>query len=183
MHDRLMDEVDEAVRRLGSLIVARCDTPNDLVELVAHHGRGRGRVGRLDIFDHGAPGEQHLGDRVLFRSGPSICTPLEGANIAQALQPHLSDVAQVRLLGCLTAIAPGNEGRFLLWKLARILEGNRVVFGTICEIDVAHFGRNGFEDVLGKSVLFSSLAAIDGRAPTRPCREDHLDELSTVMCL
>lgn len=180
--DFLMNEVDERVSRLGGLVVARCDRPSDLVQLVSYHGEGRGLVDRLDIFDHGGPGLQLLGDGVLFRSADTVCAPFVGQDIAEALRPHLSEVAQVRLLGCLTANALSDEGRLLLINLSKVLGGHRVVFGTIDKVDGNDFGPGGFDSLQEPALLFSSLAALDGVAPTRAARDAQLAGLSTVLC-
>lgn len=182
MDDFLMNDVDEVVSRLGELCVVRCDTPNDLLEVVRCHGRGKGRVEQLDIFDHGAPGTQLLGDGVLFKSSESACEPLIGATLAESLRPHLSEFAQVRLLGCLTATAAGQAGRQLLLKLARVLGGHRIVFGTIDNVDVGDFGRDGFNTEQEFDLLYSSLAARDFHPPTPPERTSHLGAISTALC-
>jgi hypothetical protein len=183
MNDFIMDAVDERVSRLGELLTARCDSPTDLLRFVEFHGQGRNLIDRLDIFDHGGPGHQWLGNETLFRSSSNRCDELEGLPLATLLKPHLSECAQVRLLGCLTATAAGVEGRMLLVKLSRALGGHRVVFGTIDNVDEADFGANGFEPFQESGLLYSSFAALDYQPPTAAERTMHLGELSTVLCI
>jgi hypothetical protein len=56
-----------------------------------------GRIDELAIFDHGAPGEQHLGIMALPRTW------------FQDLAPLLDDHAQIRLLGC--SVGFGSAGQ------------------------------------------------------------------------
>ncbi len=172
----VVDRARDRVHGLGSLVLARCRDESDLLKAVAHHGRSESRIDILDIFDHGGPGVQNLGGDVLFSSDGSRSSKLVGESAAINMRPHLSDVAQIRLLGCLTTGGDGVKGRFLLLKLARALGGNRVVFGTIEKIDHKSFGPDGFPPEMNDSFLFSSFAALDGLAPDSGTRVDHINE-------
>lgn len=177
-----MDQVDSTIHRLGALVTARCRDAADLVRFVAHHGRGAGLVDTLDVYDHGGLGKQRLGSEILFESSDDRCDRMVGWQTAEALDPHLSAVAQVRLLGCVTAGDGLARGRLLLIKLARELGASRVVFGTLAKIDATHFTEAGFRPELEKSFLFSSLAALDGSAPSREERRAHIKEVSSKGC-
>ncbi len=181
-NDILMDDVDAKVDRLGPLIVARCDSVDDLIKLVSYHGKNQQRVDVLDIFDHGRPGKQRLGREVLFESDGTACGPLTGGSVAGLLSKHLNDVAQVRLLGCQTATASKEKGRFLLIKLARALGGRRVVYGTIDTIDAFDFDENGFRKELEISYLYSSTAALDAPAPDRGARHANIKASTNAHC-
>jgi hypothetical protein len=108
--------------------VLRCRRPADLLEKLARLG-ARGRVARLDVFDHGAEGMQMLGEDALFASDSFAGTALVGDELARQLAPYLTETAHVRLLG--RATGDGAAGRQLLRKLARALGANRIVSGTV----------------------------------------------------
>jgi hypothetical protein len=141
----------------------RCDSPHDLVDIVRDAAADR-PIDRLDLFDHGRAGAQALGEGILFQSDADPNTELMGADIARQIKPYMSETAQVRLLGCRTAEA--TKGRLLLIKLARILEGHRVVFGVIDQVTQYDFDPDGYRPVMEQQRLFSSYAALDGIAPT-----------------
>lgn len=189
----LMNDVSNTVKGQG-VHVHSCQNRAELLSVAQRLGEGAGKISMLDIFDHGRPGEQHLGDEILFESRADPCAPLIGENVARALVPHLSDTAQVRLLGCRTAEeekqrttrnvfnAEGDSGRMLLVKLALLLGGHRIVFGTIGPINLADFDAQGFLVSQERGCLFSSAAALDGAAPSVEDRVKHLGELSKVLC-
>jgi hypothetical protein len=158
----------------GSARVIRCDRPADLPAALEALG-ARGPIARLDVFDHGAPGLQQLGDGALFASDEAPSSALVGGDLAAALAPHLADTAQLRLLGCRTA--EGRAGRLLLLKLARALGGRRIAFGAIDRVIEADFDRDGYAPVMDPQRLFSSLAALDGEAPEAMRRLDNLREV------
>ena len=151
--------------------VARC---NGLADFVAAIERARTKrsIERLDILDHGAEGIQAMGDAILFASDASPESPLVGRDLARMIEPYLSATAQVRLLGCNTA--QGTAGRLLLLKLARLLGGNRTVFGTIDRVVEADFDPDGYAPVMERQRLFSSDAALEGEAPEARQRFEHL---------
>ncbi len=142
--------------------VVRCQRPEELPGKLERLG-ARGRIARLDIFDHGAEGMQMLGAGALFASDAFPGTALVGLELARQLAPYLDETAQVRLLGCSTA--EGKAGRLLLLKLARAFGGHRIVFGTIDRVIEADFDREGYARVLEHQRLFSSSAALDAEAP------------------
>jgi hypothetical protein len=142
--------------------VVRCKRPADLPEKLARLG-ARGRVTRLDVFDHGAEGMQMLGDDALFASDALPGSALVGHELARQLEPYLTETAQLRLLGCNTG--EGKAGRMLLLKLARALGGSRIVFGTIDRVVAGDFDRQGYARVMEHQRLFSSIAALDAEAP------------------
>lgn len=120
----------------------------------------------LDIYYHGAPGTISLGryngaTQVLFASDKSENTRLTGYELVDPLRKYLAPSAHVRLLGCNTAV--GSRGRMLIYKLASEIGAGCVVSGTIGNLERRHFRAGRF---VCESLLFSSLAAIDGEAPT-----------------
>lgn len=185
LDDTDMDAVAGQVVQTPAFQVRRCDHPFELPAIVEAVAQQYGRIGVLDLYDHAAPGQQHLGSDVWLSSDADPRSPLHGAGLVLDLRDSLSDLAQVRLLGCRTALtqdpppgpqasgAPGS-GRLLLVKAARLLGGRRVVLGTIAAIEDEHFGPLGFRRELELDLLFSSLAALDGPAPTATDRVRHL---------
>ena len=157
-----------AMGATATVAIVRCESPDQMLECVRAHAAEHGAIDRLDIVDHGRAGAMALGDHLLFRSDPRSESEVEGAAVARELRPYLSTFAQLRLLGCQTA--RGEEGRMLLFKLQRLLDpevdGDRIVFGTIRRLRPVHFADDGqFKAVVAPTMLFSSLAALDGVAP------------------
>lgn len=171
-----MDDVEKLVRPTAARLVRRCDTPSELIFHVESVAQTHGLIDVLDIFDHGRSGAQQLGSKILFESDELANSPIENAYLAAHLRPFLSNTAHVRMLGCRTARSAA--GRFLLVKLAVLFGGRRVVFGTVDGIETDDFDVAGFETRLERTKLFSSLAAIDGIAPTKKERDRHLDEIN-----
>lgn len=154
----------------GDAVAVRCDGPAQLAEELERLGAAR--IERLDVFDHGAPGLQSLGDGELFASDASAASELIGREIAARIAPRLCDTAQVRLLGCNTG--EGQAGRLLLLKLARALGGHRIVFGTIDRVIEGDFDRQGYAQVMEHQRLFSSIAALDMVAPDAARRFENM---------
>jgi hypothetical protein len=157
-----------AAEAAPAVSIVRCQSPDEMLERVREHTAANGLLDRLDIVDHGRAGAMALGDHLLFRSDARPETEVEGAEIALELRAHMSPFAQLRLLGCQTA--RGEEGRMLLFKLQRLLDpeidGDRIVFGTIRRVRPVHFEDDGqFKSAVVPTMLFSSLAALDGVAP------------------
>jgi hypothetical protein len=149
------------------VIVRRCEDPTTLPQIVADVGKD-GLIDVLDLFDHANAGVQSMGGKVLFQSDAKPQSPVVGADIAFALRPYLADHAQVRLLGCKSALGP--EGRLLLFKLRLIFGQHRVVIGTIDGDDVNDFDENGFRLESEKTYFFDSYAAFDNEAPDKATR-------------
>ncbi|CAN5268904.1 hypothetical protein BH11MYX1_BH11MYX1_12320 [soil metagenome] len=144
----------------------RCRSPRELIEVVDAAVARRGLLDILDLFDHGTPGLQAMGDAVLFASDLDPDSDLENVEIARPLGRYLKPFGYVRLLGCRTALeSTTRSGRLLLIKLARALGAHRVVFGTNDTIYQTAFDEEGFLTTQELRFLFSSLAAIDGPAP------------------
>jgi hypothetical protein len=127
-------------------------------------------VDRLDIVDHGGPGYQLLGAEVLFASDDDPGSPLENAWLIAELRGKLVETAQVRLLGCSTAGERSHEGRLLLVKLALLLNAEparpaRIAYGTITGVEIDDFGPDGLSAAAGRTMLFSSDAALDSLPP------------------
>ena len=164
------DVLDGVASALGSgngmdFCVRRCASPGELPELVATVAKQYGQIEVLELFDHGDRGLIRMGKGDLFKSDDDPSTPLLNWEIARKLSCSLSRVAHVRLLGCDTTgakkspLAYGDEGRLLLLKLQQELQAERVVFGTLAEIDAGRFDENGFTSDI--ALLYSSLAALD----------------------
>ena len=177
------DAVEAMAVTSAAYIVARCDDPRDLVGIVAATAKVHGPIDILDLFDHGAPGRVRMGSALLFASDAEPASELLGRDIASSLAPFLTETAQVRLLGCDTAVLgePGSKdglaSRLLLLKLARALGGHRVVFGTITGLGRLHFGPRGFGRDREEVMLFSSLAAVDIAPPDEGIRGAELQKL------
>ena len=142
---------------LGYTHVAHCSTRLEFIEAV-RHAATVSPLELVDIFDHGAPGAMAIGDELLLNIGASP----PNVEAFESLHHYLAPTAQVRLLGCNTAV--GSPGRKLLVKLAAELGEQRIVFGTIDRVEPYHFGPDGF--TLVEELLFSSVAALDSEAPS-----------------
>lgn len=141
---------------------------------------GSGPIDVLDIYYHGGPGLMTLGRSngsclTLFASDEHAATPLHSAVPISELGKLLAPTAHVRLLGCNTAA--GSSGRMIVYKLARALGEQRVVFGTIDSVLLHHFALGRFDCQL---LLFSSLAAIDGEAPKWDQRKRNKPRCSSI---
>lgn len=169
-HDPPEDEFEDAAgqtQATETFKVLRCNSPSEL------DGAIRGavaesylKVGRLDIYGHGKPGIQYLGDEIL------VDLPKCG-NFAMTVSKYLTPDADVRLLGCTTA--EGADGQNLLLELHRKLGENRVVFGTIvnCEAEV-DFGPEGLLVEVEDEYLFSSTEAVTRKAPGQTARQEEI---------
>jgi Domain of unknown function (DUF4347) len=164
--------------RRGAPAVMRCDGLEDFVLAIKHIGMW-GSIERLDILDHGAEGVQSMGNAILFQSDASPESPLVGFEVAREIKPYLRDTAQVRLLGCNTA--EGKAGRLLLLKLAKVLGGNRTVFGTIDRVIEDDFDQDGYATVMEHQRLFSSNAALEGEAPSAMQRFENMREARAAL--
>lgn len=177
----LVSELDiEAVsRRLqpNRTYVRRCLTVEDFIDAVKTIGARR-FVERLDILDHGAEGVQAMGDGVLWRSDAAPESRLVGEELAHEIRPYLSETAQVRLLGCNTAV--GKAGRLLLLKLARALGPHRTVYGMIDRVIEDDFDSEGYAPAIERQGLFSSSAALEGVAPSARQRFERLREVQAA---
>lgn len=141
--------------------VVRCHTLGELATKLAEVHVKHGEIHVLDLLDHGAPGGMIIGADIACHSNGAEL--LFGDDLLATITPLLADTAQLRLLGCETAL--GKRGRHLLLSLARRLGQNRIVFGTISRVVEGHFTRTeGYSQ--RDEYLFSSLAALDGNAPT-----------------
>lgn len=174
-----MDAVAVQIQESSSLVVRRCETPGQLPSIVEAVAQQLGPIDVLDLYDHGSPGRQLLGNQDWVGSDEDRNQDLFGRSTVLGLRDHLRDTAHIRLLGCGTAggVSSSRAGRLLLVKMARLLGGRRIVFGTIRAIRASDFGPTGFRRVLETDYLFSSLAAIDGAPPTTSEREQHLLEV------
>ncbi|WP_224243447.1 DUF4347 domain-containing protein [Hyalangium gracile] len=133
----------------------RCQDPEWLDSIVKDVvDRAGARLQRLDLFGHGSPGTLTLGDK-----GQEIVTPDESTwSHLINLGEFLADTADVRLLGCETAI--GEEGMKVLQGLSAALSRKpgqkRKVWGTTATIDWCDFGPEGFSDAVASKYLTSS---------------------------
>lgn len=175
--DADMDEVSKQLVQTDAFHTRRCDAPLDLLEICEAVAVRHGKIGILDVYDHGNAGRMRLGNNILFASDENPHSELVGRAIASALSPFLDDTAHVRLLGCITAAPEAKAGRLLLIKLARALGGRRIAFGTIMPLIRGNFSRYGLRRELEELRLFSSLAAIDGDAPTPGTRAGNLEDV------
>ncbi|MGN6107041.1 MAG: DUF4347 domain-containing protein [Kofleriaceae bacterium] len=149
--------------------VEECRGVQQLIATAGRLARNGQRIDVLDILDHGAPGGIVIGDEILFLSTATGLTI--GGDAARALAPFLAEHAHVRLLGCETARLA--QGQRLLLDVANALGGRRIVFGTIDRVRGGHFHvERGFTQ--SEALLYSSLAALDFRAPTSTQRSDHV---------
>ncbi len=120
----------------------RCQDPTELLFL-ASRWKNRGyAIERLDLYGHGDGGRFKLGDGLLFASDGT------GYPLARKLGPTLAPRADVRLLGCRTALARsvGFNGQKLLRDLERLLGRGRRAWGTTAAIGPAHCGPRGLSD-------------------------------------
>ncbi|MBZ4399860.1 DUF4347 domain-containing protein [Myxococcus sp. AS-1-15] len=145
----LVDEVRDARRRFE-----RCQKVENLQHVVKEAvSFARAKLSRLDIFGHGQPGTLTLGD-----SGEDIVTPDEASwKHLLALDGFLDDTAELRLLGCDTAV--GVEGRHVLQGLQAGLSKNgkqRTVWGTIATLSSFDFGPQGFREAVASAYLRSA---------------------------
>jgi hypothetical protein len=172
-----MDEVEKLVTASPAFRVARCDSPDDLIDIVAGDAQARGKIDILDFYDHGSIGGMLLGDDVLFHSDGNQYSQLVNEDIARSLSEFLSETAHVRLLGCSTAAAdgPSLEARLLLLKLSNALGAHRVAFGTIEPVVVDDFGSYGLRRDVEIAKLYSSLSAIDFEPPSPTLRGRSID--------
>lgn len=180
LSDQDMDDVSRTFHSTVTHVLARCDTPGDLVHVVQSVAAEHGPIGVLDLYDHGGPGHLWLGDAWVFASDDDPSSELLGRPIASAIATHLEDTAHVRLLGCQTGT--DTASRLLLVKLARALGGHRTAFGTITMVDTIHFSSFGFRPGLEDSFLFSSLAALDGPSSGITAREASLADVRPLQC-
>ncbi len=132
----------------------RCQGPERLWHIVQDVVNRAGRLRRLDLFGHGRPGGLSLGD-----PGQDIVTPDEQSwRYLLELDDFLQDEAEVRLLGCETAI--GDEGFRVLQGLAQGLSRKqgrrRTVWGSTATLDWVDFGPAGFMDEVATQYLRSS---------------------------
>ena len=159
-------------------VVRPCASVSDLIKIVEGVARVR-KIDVLDILDHGAGGGIMLGDGLLFLLKDGKLT---GADTARQLASSLSETAQVRLLGCETALeSQAGSGQALLLALAHVLGKNRIVFGTLGRVRPSkHFHPDkGF--LLVQELLYSSLQAIDHPAPTMKDRHDAIIAHSALL--
>lgn len=159
-----------AAQPLTGVVMARCPSPDQLVDIVADVRRTNRneRVDVLDIVDHGRPGAQLIGASVLFGSDDNPRNPLVGRQHARLLDEHLAETAQVRLLGCNTGGAIGRHGmvgRQLLFKLSKELQRHRVAFGTLRPTSKLDFTTGRFLIRLEDEILLSAHSVIDGEPP------------------
>jgi hypothetical protein len=180
LSDAGMDDVEAKSVPSDAFVVRRCDAPSDLPGIVEAVAQRHGPIDLLELHDHGHVGFLRMGNDVLFESDGSPDTDLVGAELAASLREHLRDTAHVRLLGCVTtgATIDAMAGRLLLTKLAAVLGGHRVVFGTIQSVWTEDFTTTGFDAALEATKLFSSLAALDGGPPHIRARLAHLDQIT-----
>ncbi|HSR99349.1 MAG TPA: hypothetical protein VLM79_19995 [Kofleriaceae bacterium] len=172
-----MDEVENKSIHTRTFRVLRCDSPPDLLDLVASEVRARGKLDILDLYDHGNIGGMLMGDDVLFATDSDVASSLVNEDLARGLREFLSETAHVRLLGCSTSAAngPSLEARLLLLKLADALGGHRMAFGTITPIQTSDFGHFGFRRDVEIVKLFSSAAALDSEPPLPEGRGRNID--------
>jgi hypothetical protein len=167
--DDVLDEVANRVANSSTTIVRRCNSPEYLIDVVGEVYEAHGKIDSLDLYDHGRPGSMHMGQPILFASDKDPKSPLTGGPIVERIVPFLSELAQLRLLGCDTADilrVDLTEGRLLLLKLAKRMRPRQIVFGTLAEIEPDDFDGNGFRDEKEVELLFSSRAALDVEVPT-----------------
>lgn len=170
--------------------VVRCDGADNLLQALEVIVEHKGLIDILDILDHGAPGGILLGKEILFQcgqedlnvspssNGSGTLKLLHGSKVAPKLNRFLADTAQVRLLGCDTAL--DESGRQLLLWLAQLIGGNRVVMGTIDRVYEKDFDpRQGF--ALEREILYSSMAALDGPAGDQQMRNKNLVQFAHIM--
>lgn len=118
----------------------RCQEPDELLFLA---GRWKDRgyaIERLDLYGHGDGGRFKLGDELLFASDGT------GYRLAQRLGPKLAPRADVRLLGCRTALSRDFSGVKLLRDLERLLGRGRRAWGTTGYIGPAQCGPRGLTE-------------------------------------
>ncbi|KYG08007.1 hypothetical protein BE21_26080 [Sorangium cellulosum] len=165
---QISDAADLA-RPTETFKVVRCASPRALVGTVRGVVRSSfQKVDVLDLFDHGRPGCQEMGDGVLFDHQGA------GQDIAHELRPLLTADARVRLLGCETAL--GHAGQRLLQILAAGFGGSIVVYGTTSLVqagDPVHheFDAHGFKKDREEAFLFSSTEAATRLMPSRDARD------------
>ena len=169
-----VDQAATLAQPTPSFQVARCGSPRELVKTVRGVASRTGqRIDVLDLFDHGLPGRQDMGDDVLF---DHLGT---GMQTALALRPLLTADARVRLLGCETALGP--NGQALLRLLHETLGGSITVYGTTTMVEAGDpvaqdFDGSGFKKVREDSFLFSSTEAATRPLSARETRDQELRE-------
>ncbi|HWU87406.1 MAG TPA: hypothetical protein VN253_09025 [Kofleriaceae bacterium] len=178
-NDLDMDLVERKAEPTPSFIVRRCDSPRELPIIVESVAQQHGRIDVLDLYDHAGPGRQIMGSADWVRTDGDRNSRLFGDHLVLGLRDSLSDTAQVRLLGCSVAAAGSGSvaGRLLLFKIASLLGGRRVVFGTIKPLRASDFDIGGLSRAVEMDLLFSSLAAIDGAPPSTIDRDRHILEI------
>ncbi|MCE9572000.1 MAG: DUF4347 domain-containing protein [Deltaproteobacteria bacterium] len=156
-----------------------CTGVEDLIAKVATSAGARGPIERLDVYDHGTAGGIAIAGDLLFASDdkPGWVTPLTGLAAARALATSLAPRAEVRLLGCRTAL--DQTGRMLMIKLRDVFGRDTQVQGTIDRVVAAHFEEDGSFSVHSEpSLLFSAEAAVDRVAPDLKERKSNLSAIS-----
>jgi Domain of unknown function (DUF4347) len=170
--DGLIEAVTEIVTKQPELpettfFVRRCRFPRDLVQIVRRVALEHGRIDSLDLYDHGSPGKQRMGQDILFNSEE------KNLDIATALRPLLAEHARLRLLGCDTAW--GMNGRKMLLDVRNALDPDHrvIVYGTIALVAASEFGITGFvRKHLEEQYLVSSTEVQNQRARTYDERAD-----------
>lgn len=155
------DEHDEAmaariVEIPGQLLVRRCSRPEDLYDVVLAAVRAFHMPVRvLDLYDHGGNGHLTMGDPTsTFLFGPTAT----GHDLARRLSDLLTFDAQVRLLGCETAL--GEAGKAMLINLRAAFGKGIVVQGTLSVVDPqTDFHPRGFRADREDALLYSSSEA------------------------
>ena len=183
-NDLDMDLVERKAVQTPSFIVRRCDFPRQLPIIVESVAQQHGRIDVLDLYDHASPGRQRMGAEDWVRTDDDRNSTLFGEHLVLGLRDSLSDTAQVRLLGCSTSARAAGvgsmAGRLLLFKIASLLGGRRVVLGTIKPLLATDFDIMGLRRAIERDLLFSSLAALDGMPPTSDERGEHIREIRKV---
>jgi hypothetical protein len=171
--DDVLEDVASRVANSRTTIIRRCEAPDSLLGVVDEVRKVHGKIDSLDLYDHGLPGTMHMGNGILFESDRDPRSEPTGGAIAIQLVPLLSELAQVRLLGCDTAELRKDltPGRLLLLKLAKRLGTRHIVSGTLAQIDPDDFDSEGFRAEKEVELLFSARAALDVAVPTY---EDHM---------
>lgn len=143
--------VDRLVHQIGSIVL----------EYEQH-------IDQLDFHGHGSPGQQKLGEEILFDH-----TGI-GMSIAAKLSVFLTDYARVRLVGCRSVM--GENGAKLLRSLKKEFGRSVTVQGTVKSLDCrVDYDEGGFERAKEEQWLFSS-TDLDAGAVDGPNEDERTEE-------
>lgn len=140
-----------------TFMMLRCSTPGALFDTVRSAVRKlNAPISVLDLYDHGGDGYLRMGDPI---EPPLFAAEGVGADLAKSLADLLTHDAQVRLLGCDTAVAA--DGKSLLLMLRDAFKKSIVVQGTLKAVVPGDFGVGGFKMAREEQYLFSSTEAAE----------------------